>query len=266
MRSSHVPGFLILLAGGLAANASAAPQYPNAYGDPYARQGQAVRCDSNGSRTIRCPIDTRGGVTLVRKLSDASCVQGRSWGYDSAGVWVSHGCRAEFRSNTGGYRQRRGYASGAPVLRCESDGGSYRQCPADTRGGVRLTRQLSSQACVEGRTWGAGRDGVCVNNGCRAEFQVGIDGNNGWGRGRDNPEDGGYYNGDNSTGYAGDSGASSVRCESNDGRTQRCSVAARDVRLQRQLSSAPCQEGQTWGWDPGGIWVSGGCRADFAIW
>jgi hypothetical protein len=36
------------------------------------------------------------------------------------------------------------------------------------------------------------------------------------------------------------------------------------VRLFRQRSDAACVMGQTWGYDENGIWVSGGCRADFA--
>src|SRR3546814_16041075 len=62
-----------------------------------------VRCESKDRRTRHCNIDTRGGVRLTRRLSDASCVQGRSWGYDSRGVWVSNGCRAEFVSGGGNY-------------------------------------------------------------------------------------------------------------------------------------------------------------------
>jgi hypothetical protein len=58
-----------------------------------------------------------------------------------------------------------------------------------------------------------------------------------------------------------------LRCESSDGRTHRCNVAIQGgARLQRQLSEARCLQGANWGWDRGGIWVSGGCRAEFAIW
>ena len=42
-----------------------------------------------------------------------------------------------------------------------------------TRGGVRLERQLSQEACVEGVSWGFDRDGIWVDEGCRAEFRVG---------------------------------------------------------------------------------------------
>ena len=42
-----------------------------------------------------------------------------------------------------------------------------------TRGGVRLVKQLSREACVEGVSWGFDRDGIWVDQGCRAEFQIG---------------------------------------------------------------------------------------------
>ena len=39
------------------------------------------------------------------------------------------------------------------------------------------------------------------------------------------------------------------------------------MQLERRLSDAPCREYDTWGTDSdgGGIWVSGGCRAEFSI-
>ena len=72
------------------------------YGDPgygdsgyYGSDGR-VRCESTDDRIRRCNVDTRGGVQLSRQLSDTRCVQGRNWGYDGSGIWVSGGCRAEF--------------------------------------------------------------------------------------------------------------------------------------------------------------------------
>jgi len=61
----------------------------------------------------------------------------------------------------------------ADTLRCESQGGSYKVCAVDTRGGVRLTNQLSSQGCWQNDTWGYDRNRIWVDRGCRAEFWVG---------------------------------------------------------------------------------------------
>jgi len=60
---------------------------------------QRVRCESlqsSGYRRNYCAADTRGGVTLSRRLSDSDCIEGSSWGYDNGGVWVDKGCRADF--------------------------------------------------------------------------------------------------------------------------------------------------------------------------
>ena len=36
------------------------------------------------------------GVRLVRRRSNAPCVQGRSWGYNRNRIWVDRGCAADF--------------------------------------------------------------------------------------------------------------------------------------------------------------------------
>jgi len=62
------------------------------------------------------------------------------------------------------------------------------------------------------------------------------------------------------------SGDELVRCESSSRETVRCGADTRGgVVLQRQLSRAGCWYDETWGFDARGIWVSNGCRADFAL-
>jgi hypothetical protein len=58
------------------------------------------------------------------------------------------------------------------IVRCESRNNRRETCRADTRGGVRLVRQLSSQQCREGRTWGTRSNEIWVDNGCRGDFQL----------------------------------------------------------------------------------------------
>lgn len=132
--------------------------------------GDVLRCESRDGRWRQCPADTRRGADLVRQLSDAPCIRGRTWGVDGRGVWVSGGCRAEFRvRHAGGW----GPGGAAPqVVRCESGDGRQRRCAVTVRGDVRLVRQLSRSACVEGQSWGFDRDGIWVDRGCRGEFQV----------------------------------------------------------------------------------------------
>jgi hypothetical protein len=57
-----------------------------------------LQCDSNKKRYQMCQVDVgrRGYVRLVRQLSDARCTEDYSWGWNRAGVWVAHGCRAQF--------------------------------------------------------------------------------------------------------------------------------------------------------------------------
>lgn len=62
------------------------------------------------------------------------------------------------------------------------------------------------------------------------------------------------------------SGEKLVRCESGSRETVHCKADTRTgVTLERQLSRAGCWYDETWGYDAKGIWVSNGCRADFAL-
>ena len=130
---------------------------------------------------------------------------------------------------------------------CESQDGRTSECRTPFRNPV-ISQQLSSSACVEGRTWGSrGPGNVWVTDGCRARFVEG----------------GGYAQG----GYGGgDRGQDTVRCESQDGRMRECPIpGGARVELARQLSDTRCVQGRNWGNRGNSIWVSDGCRADFAV-
>ena len=79
------------------------------YYDESARSARSLRCASKGGKYNYCPADTSGYVRLERQLSDTQCVKWRTWGYDSGGVWVDQGCRAEFTVG-----RRRGYSRDWP--------------------------------------------------------------------------------------------------------------------------------------------------------
>lgn len=127
--------------------------------------GTAVTCESRDNRLTRCPASTFGGVRLARQISDSPCVFDRTWGWDTQGIWVNEGCRAEFIAGTSETLSRR-------TIVCESQSNRRNHCPADTRLGLDLIRQLSDAPCVRNRTWGEDRDGIWVDQGCRAEFAV----------------------------------------------------------------------------------------------
>lgn len=133
------------------------------------------------------------------------------------------------------------------VIRCESNDGRSRECAVGYARDARLLRQLSRGACVEGETWGVTRRSIWVTGGCRGEFLIDD-------RGRDRHWDGNV------------GGDEYIRCESDDGRWNRCDVHTPGrVEIVRQLSRSPCVRGQSWGTDGRGIWVNGGCRAEFRV-
>jgi len=141
--------------------------------------GGNIRCESQGRGHHYCSAYTGNGIHLVRQLSRSECVYQRSWGYDSGGIWVSDGCRAEF--STGGGSWAGGGSYDGNTVRCESQGKNRSYCHADTSGGVSLARQLSRAACIQGRSWGYDGGGVWVDDGCRGEFHLGYRGHDGGG-------------------------------------------------------------------------------------
>ena len=60
-------------------------------------RSRLVVCESDRDSRHRCEVDTSGGVRIERQISRTDCVLNRTWGYDSRGIWVRDGCRAEFR-------------------------------------------------------------------------------------------------------------------------------------------------------------------------
>jgi hypothetical protein len=202
-----------------------------------------VVCESLNNTRHQCHEKVLGGVTLVRQMSENPCIKGQTWGINQKGLWVDKGCRAEF--SIGGTPTTGTVAPMAThTLVCESGGGK-RHCPVDTSFGVRMTRQISSHSCALGRDWGYDENGIWVTNGCRAEFTV---------------------NGPATTGMASASNRPVVLCESKDGHRGFCAAdTSYGVSLSRQLSDANCIRGKTWGYDNGGIWVTGGCRAEFLL-
>ncbi|MGH8174023.1 MAG: DUF3011 domain-containing protein [Rhodanobacteraceae bacterium] len=61
-------------------------------------QNIQVRCSSAGYNYNMCQVDTGRGsrVFVARQISKTSCIEGRNWGWNRAGVWVDGGCEAVF--------------------------------------------------------------------------------------------------------------------------------------------------------------------------
>ena len=146
-----------------------------------------VRCGSVNYDYRMCQVDTGRGseVRIVRQVSKTACVEGRNWGWNRAGIWVDQGCEGVFRVQrrwSGGQGPGHGGGDWRPgpgwdqaiQVRCESTDYRYRMCQVDTGRGsdVRIGRQISNTACIEGRNWGWNRAGIWVDPGCAAVFVV----------------------------------------------------------------------------------------------
>jgi hypothetical protein len=246
-----------------ALSASASAQYYPAnpgYGNDYG-QARTVRCESVDSRQAFCRVDTRGGVRIVNQLSRQACVRGRNWTANENGISVSGGCRADFLVTPGGYdRDEYGrgddddryrgqgdddrYSRGAYRVHCEPRGAGRTYCGER---GVRYTlHDRRNRNCIQGRTWGSNERGTWVSGRCEADL-VRADG-------RGNRRDDRYRNGMGRV----------MHCTSTTYGYQRtyCGESGSSYTLGNDRSRR-CVEGRTWGTDQRGLWVSGGCDADF---
>jgi hypothetical protein len=197
-----------------------------------AQEQRTVRCESNDGRYRRCAVEQAGRVELRRQISGSPCIEKSTWGYDASGIWVDRGCRADFE-----------VFAGPKLVRCDSDDEEFHVCATGPIREARLHRQISGTPCRENYSWGRRADGVWVDRGCRAEFDV-------WPR------------------ASGERPArtSIVRCDSDDEHYHFCSTGALErVELNRQISGTPCRRDVNWGQRGDGIWVDKGCRAEFEV-
>jgi len=242
----------VLAAGSGAAGAQ--QQDPVTHEETYVSQsGKSVRCMSTASGRTYC--GTASVHYTVSGKPPGTCVEGKTWGTDEHGAWVSGGCNAEFvptpaPTTRSEVTERTTYVTGTGrVVHCVSaaNGRSYCGRPHE-RFAIRGT---PDPACVEGSTWGVDERGVWVSGGCVADFQT-------------SPAD-----------DAADSGAALRRTDEHavarvihcmsaaDGRTY-CGAEHQRYILHGTPDPA-CVEGRTWGVDEHGAWVSNGCQADFEV-
>jgi hypothetical protein len=205
---------------------------------------QTMRCESPDGSYRECRIGGNGRARLVIELSNRRCYEDLTWGTASEGVvWVSGACSALFEVETGA--EARG-GSGRRVV-CESLTGKLETCRADGSRGVELARQLGTSPCIEGKSWGRNEDRgrIWVDAGCRAEFVLGTL------HGPPEPVD---------------PLLGRVVCEG-EGKARHECVAdtAAGVQIVRQLGEKRCAYERDWGFDRSKVWVSNGCRAEFAV-
>ena len=226
LRAIVIAGFVVLL------------------GAPLTASAERIFCESRDYHRNFCP--TGGNVSnarLVVQQSQAACIQGRTWGYDRNGIWVTQGCSGEFE-----FHGNRPPPMPGPGRQVECDSRNYQQqfCPAGRRvSRAWLVEQRSQAACIQGRTWGYQQDGIWVSGGCSGLFAV---------EGGGGPP-------------PGPPPINRVACESRDYQQAFCPAGPRVARawVVDQRSQAPCINGQTWGFQGNGIWVTQGCSAVFAF-
>ncbi|MFY2765320.1 DUF3011 domain-containing protein [Arenimonas sp. MALMAid1274] len=259
---------------------------PDAWRPQSGWSARGIICSSERNQYRECQAPFRGRARLDQQVSQAACVEGRSWGQKPGQVWVNHGCRARF---IGMATVSAPPAPQASVV-CKSLQGRQEVCATGMRGQVALvSRFKNSGACIEGRTWGQRPGQVWVSGNCRARFAA---------MGRPGPGDDARYDGrsrddrysrddrddrddradrDDRDGRDGGDERDdrwtaerdySVTCAGANANSQRtrCDWDARygAPRVAQRLSQAACVEGRSWGYnDREGLWVSEGCRARF---
>jgi hypothetical protein len=136
-------------------------------------------CASKDERYRECQLPIDGRARLVKRKSDAPCIEGSTWGQKGDRVWVNRGCRATFEVVRGGGGG--GGGGGGRTVECRSDGGRYRECEIPRGYGARLVDDYTSGRCRTPGSWGS-RDGVLwVNYGCKGRFELTRSGGGGGG-------------------------------------------------------------------------------------
>ena len=197
-----------------------------------------VTCQSSGALT-RCSAGSSWrGARLVKQISQAPCLQDKSWGFDGRGIWVDRGCRGTFEAGDA-------FTNAGERVTCASASARRFECAADTRYGVRLIKQISDSPCTQNSTWGTTQQAIWVDRGCRAEFEV--------------------NRGPATLPAIPGSSIQRITCGTGSNAQVQCRIKgyATSVRMVRELSVARCRQGQSLGNTDSFIWANKGCRAEF---
>lgn len=82
------------------------------------------------------------------------------------------------------------FSAAQQSIKCEANNDNRKYCGSYRPDQVRMERQISGSPCIEGRTWGVDREGLWVEQGCRAVFIIRSYGGPGPGEGWWDPESG----------------------------------------------------------------------------
>ena len=119
--------------------------------------------------------DASSGVTLSINRSPDGGVQMSYTGKGGANGVCQVGSAGQSDDGERPRHDRRAADRGDGALpaevTCESRDRKQTECDMDTRGDVRVVRQLSSTRCVKGENWDLNRHSIWVKDGCRAVFR-----------------------------------------------------------------------------------------------
>ena len=213
---------------------------------PFASLAQTVTCGGREDREYRCPADTRNGVTLVQETGSARCIRGYSWDYEASEVWVDHQCAAVFAltSRAPIAWQEERVPAGAYLISCAA-GTETEYCVQAPQVSAELVRKTGDARCVEGKSWDVDERGLWLAKGCEADFLV---------RQR------------TVTSQNALATRRLIECSSHAGQRNFCAADVRGgAELRAVLSHTPCQAGESWGSNDGGVWVDHGCHGLFEV-
>ena len=58
---------------------------------------QTISCSSDDGKRHYCSANGSGRAQLVNRRSESACTEGYSCDSDGRGIWVDHGCGADFQ-------------------------------------------------------------------------------------------------------------------------------------------------------------------------
>jgi Protein of unknown function (DUF3011) len=207
---------------------------------------QQITCESRNYQQEFCSTGPIANAWLLVQRSGSPCIQGQTWGFQGNGIWVNQGCSGDFGfQSTGGPPPA--MAPGRPGVNrvsCESQNYQQQVCPTgQVITNAYVIEQRSGAPCIQGQSWGFRNSEIWVTAGCAADFGI--------------------------QGYSGQAPVmqpvGTLLCESRNYAQQYCSTGQFVYRawLVTQRSRSPCRQGQTWGYDRNGIWVTQGCEGEF---
>lgn len=131
--------------------------------------GDVVDCRSDDGRYRECRLGPGYFARLEREYSRGRCREDVTWGTRNGVVWVTEGCKAQFRRQRGNAGGGNGNW-GERYVECQSTDGRYRECRLGQGYRARLDKDYT-QRCRKDSTWGT-RDGVVwVTAGCSGRFE-----------------------------------------------------------------------------------------------